>query len=307
MDKKIKAELKKLFPKKVPRILIYDIETTPLKGWLWRCGDITMRHAQLDVAYNEYGIICIAYKWLGDNKTHILSDENMIVEFDKVVKQAEVTLGKNSDRFDVKHINTQRLMQNLPPCPEWMDTTDDLEKQLRKYFVFPSMSLDYISNLFGQGGKVKMEFQDWIDIANYNQFDRIQQVLHPILGVFSRISILKEAIAKILYKDSHVNIVKKGLKAFKKMLYYNKKDVDDTEAALIRVLPHIKLKYNHSVRKECRCCITCGSTQITADKVIHKGKTRYQQFHCEGHGGYAGKCTFTYSASRNKRFGKVLD
>ena len=53
----------------------------------------------------------------------------------------------------------------MPPLPEWTDNTDDLEKQLRKYFIFPSQSLDYISKALGLGGKVKMEFQDWVDIV----------------------------------------------------------------------------------------------------------------------------------------------
>jgi len=36
---------------------------------------------------------------------------------------------------------------------------------LRRYFIFPSQGLDYISKALGLGGKVKMEFQDWIDIV----------------------------------------------------------------------------------------------------------------------------------------------
>ena len=157
---------------KKPALLWYDIETSPLLAYVWRLGEQEVRHHQLAKPGESYGIICISYAW-DDGKPAKTIDwgyeaqdtAKVIREFDKVIKQADVAIGKNSDRFDVKHINTQRLLNNLAPLPEWMDYTDDLEKQLRKYFIFPSYSLDYVSKELGLGGKVKMEFQDWVDIV----------------------------------------------------------------------------------------------------------------------------------------------
>lgn len=128
-----------------PRILFYDIETTPLLVYVWRLGEQVVRHHQLAKRGYRYGIICISYAW-NDNKPpkvihwdYDKQDSGRVIrEFDKIIKQADISIGKNSDRFDVKHINTQRLLHNLPPLPEWMDYTDDLEKQIRKHFIFPS-------------------------------------------------------------------------------------------------------------------------------------------------------------------------
>lgn len=157
---------------KKPKILFYDIETRPLLVWVWGLGEQVVRHHQLARGGSSYGIICIAFAWNDGKPAKVLhwdykkQDSGKVVrEFDKIIRQADITIGKNSDRFDVKHINTQRLIHNLPPLPEWVDNTDDLEKQLRKYFKFPSQSLDYISKALGLGGKVKMEFQDWVDIV----------------------------------------------------------------------------------------------------------------------------------------------
>ena len=49
-------------PKK-PRILVYDIETTPIRGWAWRPYKTDL----FNVDQDSY-VLCYAYKWLG-NKT----------------------------------------------------------------------------------------------------------------------------------------------------------------------------------------------------------------------------------------------
>lgn len=159
---------------KKPSILFYDIETRPLLAYIWRLGEQVVRYHQLASGGggDSYDIICISYAWNDGKPAKVIhwgydkqDSTKVIREFDKIIKQADITIGKNSDRFDVKHINTQRLLHDLPPLPEWVDNTDDLEKQLRKYFIFPSMGLDYISKMLGLGGKVKMEFSDWVDIV----------------------------------------------------------------------------------------------------------------------------------------------
>lgn len=299
------------------KVLIYDIETTPLKAWIWRCGDNTIRHAQLDPAFNEYRINTIAYKWLGDDKEYCLDRADKIEQFDALVKQADIVIGKNSDNFDVKHINSQRLMQGLDPMPQWLDISDDLEKQMRRYFIFPSMSLDYISGIFGLGGKVKMEFSDWTDIENWKQLEAIESV-GVVAGKLQGISIL-------LFKQSAKTIKRLGKIAWKKMIHYNKKDVKDTEAILIRVAPHVKLRHNRATEGEGQKrslnggfipkCRTCGSENVVKTKKITAGQTRYQQFYCRDHNGYAGRATYkwvyNYKPSRghyaasHEKFGKI--
>jgi hypothetical protein len=244
---------------KKPKILFYDIETRPLLAYIWRLGEQVVYHHQLAKHGAGYDIICISYAW-DDGKPaktfhwgYREQDSSRVIrEFDKLVKQADVTIGKNSDRFDVKHINTQRLLQNLPPLPEWIDYTDDVEKQLRKYFVFPSYSLDYVSKALELGGKVKMEFQDWIDIVEK----------------------LSEA-------------------SFRKMMEYNRKDVEDTRAIWNKIKAHVKPKLNMATFYGDFRCINCGSTELKRDGTRCRGKTKYQMFFCKTHNGYAGQVVVT--------------
>jgi hypothetical protein len=274
------------------KLLIYDIETGLLKAHIFRPGEQVVRHTQLDVAHNENSIICISAKWYGQKEVFVFTGDNAVEEFDKLARQADVCLGKNSDKFDVKHINTARMMQGLKPYPEWMDTNEDLEKQLRKHFAFPSQSLDYISGIMGFGGKEKMEFSDWVAISNLRLANKIMQT-----------DAITNELSQTLFKENVFELIQKGEKALKKMIHYNKKDVTDTEAVLKRVLPYIRLKHDASNRNG---CTLCGSKRIEPTKIVTIGKTKYQQFECLSHGGYAGKATYKWGdKSHHKIYGTI--
>lgn len=238
-----------------PKILYYDIETTPMRVWTFRLGKQHVNHKQI-VDGDKVDIICITYCWdkgpaMELNWNYNKQDSSkMIKAFDKIVKEADITIGQNSDNFDVKHINTQRLLHKLPPFPEWADCTDDTLKQLRRHFKFPSSSLDYISSVLGFGGKVKMCMQDWIDIVEKN---------------------------------------KNGLKSFNKMIKYGKKDVVDTRKVFKVLKPYIKPKFNMATFTQTFCCTNCGSKDIRKKRISIAGKTRYQNFYCNSHRGHAGK------------------
>lgn len=284
------------------KILIYDIETTFLKANIWRLGEQAVRHNQLDPAYSEYDILTISYKWFGDKKIETLVGTNAIEEFDQIVRNADIVIGKNNNSFDNKHINTQRLLKGLKPLPEWGYTSDDLERQLRKYFIFPSYSLDYLSKASGLGGKIKMEFSDWVDIAN---LELVEKFCLSLKTNKSSIRSILNAFCNTLFKVNYNIIAKKGAKAWKKMIYYNKKDVRDTDNLLSKVLPYIKLKHNAATKNSGQGCTTCGSMRILPTKVITSGQTRYQLFDCLEHDGYAGRASVRYDKNRNKVFGKM--
>lgn len=236
------------------KILFYDIETTPLKAWIWGLGEQVILHNQLIDRKKTYDIICISYCWNDDKPAKIIDwgrnkdTSKVIKEFDKLAKQADVIIGKNSDRFDSKMINTQRMLNNLDGMPDWLMNCDDLEKQMRKHFYLPSYRLDYFSNLLGLGGKHKMELDDWIKIVEYNDKN-----------------------------------------ALNKMMKYCKKDVEDTRALWNRVSKYITPKFNMATLNGELSCINCGSKDIYKNGTRPKGKILYQNYFCRTHGGYAGK------------------
>jgi hypothetical protein len=251
--------------------LFYDIETSPLQAWIWRPGKQVVRHGQLVDKFSQYNIICITYCWNDGKPAKALDwgyndqdSSSMIEAFDKIINQADVTIGKNSDSFDVKHINTQRMLHGLPGMPEWSMYTDDLQKQMRKHFYLPSYSLDYFSHMLGFGGKIKMEMADWINIV--------------------------------------LKTPGKGRKALKKMIEYGKKDVEDTRAIWEHCEKHFtpRLNVSHFSINKGLACRNCGSMDLKLNGTRYLGNSKYQQFFCNNHNGYAGRAVI-------KKNGKVGD
>ena len=269
LEDKLKAQNISNFKRRKVRVLFYDIETSPIKAWVWRVGKQVIRHHQLDDEYNLSGIICVGYKWNDRNPAKVIGwdyseqdSERVIERFDKIAEKADIVIGKNSDRFDVKHLNTQRMIAGLPGLPNWLNNTDDVERQFRKNFYFPSYSLDYLSKtLLKNKGKNDMRFDDWINIVN-----------------------------------------QKSRSSYRKMLDYCKKDVEDTAKLWNYANAHFKPKFNMATFNRDICCRTCGSNRIKKNGTRPRGKTTYQMFFCNNHGGYAGEAPINL---KKGTFGKI--
>lgn len=235
-----------------PKILIYDIETTLLKVWTFRFGEQSIRHGQLDLKskWVHTHIICAAYKWHGEKTVHCVDwdykkqdSSRIIKELHKRIKEADMVIGKNNKRFDDKHFNFLNFLFGGEPDPDWSRISEDLEKQLRKHFACASYSLDYLSMLSGLGGKNPMEFSDWVNIQDQTPG--------------------------------------KGEKAFKKMIKYCKKDVDDTDKLLTMAMPYIDLNFNMALfLGEDEGCKRCGSTHIGPNDVYTTRSGQFQRYRC---------------------------
>jgi uncharacterized protein YprB with RNaseH-like and TPR domain len=230
---------------KQPKILFYDIETSPALAWIWHTGKQWVGHDQLKDE-RKFDIICICYRWAHESKIHSLDwdyakqdSAAMIEEFSYIVNQADLVIGHNADKFDMRHVNTQRLLHNQAPIA-W-PTTEDTLKQLRKYFYLPSYSLDYVSKLLTGSGKDKMSFQDWIDIVE-----------------------------------------KKNKKAFTKMIAYCKRDVQKLYEVWRKVSPHCQAKVHMGLLKGFtrESCPRCGHNrpELAGKRTLTTG--RYQRYLC---------------------------
>ena len=246
-----------------PKILFFDIETSPLQAWIWSQGQQYVNHKQLVKGHSRWGIICICYAW-NDGKPAKSIDwgweeqdtGKVIQEFDEVVKTADLIIGKNSKRFDVPMINAARMFAGLPGLPQWALAHDDLEQQMRKYFRVPSQSLDYYSKELGIGGKDKMEMQDWIDIVEKNDERKLT-----------------------------------------KMIKYCKKDITDTRTLWNKLSEHFDSSFNlarfSGERLACKHA-NCGSLDLIKFGTKCSGGKKYQMYSCKSCGRYAGKTLISY-------------
>ena len=89
--------------------LFFDIETSFNVGIFWRSGyNLNINPGDI---IHERAIICICYKWEGEEEVHSLewdskqSDKAMLKKFLKVMAQANEIVAHNGDRFDMKWLH----------------------------------------------------------------------------------------------------------------------------------------------------------------------------------------------------------
>lgn len=133
-----------------PKILLLDIETSPMLGFCWSLWENNIALNQLE---KDWHVLSWSAKWL-DKKEIIYKDQRNAknIEDDKVLlkgiwellDEADVVIGQNSKRFDIKKLNARFIMNGMaPPSPFRQIDTMILAK---RHFAFTSNKLEYLSN-----------------------------------------------------------------------------------------------------------------------------------------------------------------
>lgn len=146
------------------KILLLDIETTPMKVYTWGLWDQNIGINQI-IEHTE--MMCFGAKWLGKKKVtfksvHHHGKQEMLETLHEMMNEADILVGWNSAAFDHKHIRREFLEAGLTPPSETKDL--DLMSIVKANFLFPSNKLDYVAQKLGVGAKVKHSgFELWID------------------------------------------------------------------------------------------------------------------------------------------------
>ena len=162
------------------RILIYDIETSPNIGWFWRAGwkQVIMPNQILQ----ERAIICVSYKWLGEDQVYNLSwdkkqnDKFLLEQFIDVLNEADLIVAHNGDNFDLKWLKTRALIQKVPGMLPRYNQFDTLKIAKSKLYL-NSNRLDYISKILGHEGKKPIASEVWGRVVHLNDRDALQEML----------------------------------------------------------------------------------------------------------------------------------
>ena len=172
--RKIKrAEGKREERNRMPKILIFDIETAPLKAYVWRLWkqNINPLNGQLQ---SEWFMLTYSAKWLFDN--NIISerltskealeenDSRLVQNLWNLFDEADIIIAHNAKNFDIKVMNTRFLKMGLP-SPSHYQTIDTLY-HAKKQFSLESNKLDYIAKFLGLGSKIKTSFELWESCVN---------------------------------------------------------------------------------------------------------------------------------------------
>jgi hypothetical protein len=153
------------------KVLFYDLETSPMKAYVWGAKVDWIPHNQI---IHESFLFCWGYKWLGDKRVRTAKltrpevlaqdDSRIVAELADAVREADIVVAHNADRFDIPRLNTRLLLQGLEPTGP-VDSIDTL-KLARKNFGFTHNKLDHLARHLGLGTKIKTDFELWENVYN---------------------------------------------------------------------------------------------------------------------------------------------
>jgi len=145
-----------------PKILLYDLEVTPILGWTYKMWDTNIIRIERD----SY-IMCFSYQWYGDRKIRNVAqpdysnlyelypydDSSVVSDLWELMDEADIVVAHNANRFDNRIATARFLAHNFgPPSP--YKSVDTL-MSARRYFRMASNSLNDLCEKLELGSKPK--------------------------------------------------------------------------------------------------------------------------------------------------------
>lgn len=216
-----------------PKILLLDIETAPVLGYVWGLWD---QNVALNQIKSDWHLLSWSAKWLEHppnkimhmsqkNAKNIEDDSKILKGLWKLMDEASVIIWQNGDKFDKKKINARFLLNGLPP-PSSYRTIDTL-KISKKHFALTSHKLEYMSDKLAKKFK-KLKHKNypgfelwkavlagdkkaWDEMKVYNNYDILS-----LEEVYKKIAPWDNSINFSVYNDDNETICSCGSKSFLK-------------------------------------------------------------------------------------------
>lgn len=143
------------------KVLFLDIETAPLLAHIWHPRqEFTGREMLIE---SESFLLTWAARFRGQKKIRSMrltkeealeqDDSRVVAGLADLVRQADVVVAHNGDRFDIRHLNARLLLNDLEPLGP-VESIDTL-KWSQRTFKLSFHRLDYLGEVLGVGRKVK--------------------------------------------------------------------------------------------------------------------------------------------------------
>jgi len=235
---------------KAPKILLFDIETSPLLAYCW---SIWHHNIPIDHVFRDWHILTWAARWLGEEETMFDSmfldpkyepwsedDSRPVKSLWKLLDEADWVVGQNSDKFDIKKMNTRFLLHDLG-IPSPYRSIDTL-KIAKNNFAFTSNKLDYMAQKLLGFGKVTHEGHK-------------------------------------LWRDCLAGVPE----AWETMKRYNIGDIDALEGVYLALRPWHKQHPSFIAQSDVgTVCTVCGSPAVTeTGKTVKTMVSEFKSYQCE--------------------------
>jgi len=231
-----------------PKILLLDIETTPLEAYVWQM-QVWKARVNDESVISKWFMLSWSAKWLLSPEMMSMSltgeevlkedDSRIVKELWKLLDDADVICAHNGDRFDVPNINTRFIVSGLYPTKPYQ--TIDTLRVAQKQFGFTHNSLNALAGQFGLPPKIDTTFDLWKRCKNGDD------------------------------------------DALKEMETYNRHDVEILEEVYLKLRPWIKSHPNVGLYMETEyaVCPNCGGEHLEDVGTYYTQVGRYQAFRCE--------------------------
>lgn len=231
-----------------PKILLLDIETTPLEAYVWQM-QVWKARINDEAVMSEWFMLAWSAKWLLSpnmmsmslTREEVLSenDSRIVLELWKLLDEADIVIAHNGDKFDIPNINTRFIASGLYPTTPYQ--TIDTLKIAQKQFGFTHNSLNALAKQFGLPLKIETTFDLWRRCKNGDN------------------------------------------EALKEMETYNRRDVEILEEVYLKLRPWIKSHPNVGLYMETdsEVCPNCGGNHLENVGIYYTQVGRYQAFRCE--------------------------
>jgi len=219
-----------------PKIILIDIETSPLTTYTWSAfEDNALKILEfskiMSVAYKDLHSPTVSCKAVADYKGYKkgeINDEKLVREIWEVLDKADIVIAHHGDRFDLPKLNSRFVYYGLT-APSYYKSIDT-KKIASRYFKFDSNSLNNLSAYLSLGAKaetggfslwdkcIQGDKDAWKKMKAYNVYDvvlleKVYLTLRPFMENHPNLNIISGSTeAHACHTCQSKNTVKQGFK-----------------------------------------------------------------------------------------------
>jgi DNA polymerase elongation subunit (family B) len=238
-----------------PKVLVFDIETSPLIAYVWALKDQNITTGQI---IDDWSVLAWGAKWLGDpaskvmymdqrNKKDMRDDRDIVKAIWKLLDEADIVITQNGKNFDSPRLNARFIEHGLPPPSPYRHL--DTYLIARNAADFTSKKLEYLTAKLCK------------------KYKKLTHSKYPGWSLW-------------------VECLKNNLSAWNEMKKYNIHDVLSTEELYLKLRAWAPANAPKPFEgHECSICGEFGT--LVKYGIRYTGRVRYQRLMCTGCGAWS--------------------